>query len=180
MPGIFFTADSHHGHEKIIQLEMRPFATIQEMDETLVRNWNEVVAKGDLVYHLGDFGMGPGLPKIIERLNGCINLICGNHDNNNIWKIRKMFCSYLPYHEITVDGQKIVLCHYPFRSWHNSHRGSWSLYGHCHGKVPSLGKSLDVGVMCHDWKPVSFERVKEIMAALPGFDIHDSPLDDDD
>lgn len=59
---IFFIGDAHFGHKGIINFEttksFRPFSTIVEHDEELVRRWNSVVKKGDLVWHLGDFCFG--------------------------------------------------------------------------------------------------------------------------
>ena len=62
--------------------------------------------------------------------------------------------------------RRIVLCHYAFRVWNKSHRGAWHLYGHSHGSLPDDPNSLsfDAGVDCHEFTPISYERVKEIMA----------------
>ena len=62
--------------------------------------------------------------------------------------------------------QLIVLCHYAFRVWRNAHHGSWHLYGHSHGSLPSAGRSMDVGVDCHDFSPISYEQVKTAFACL--------------
>src|SRR4051812_25435002 len=82
MEQIFFTSDHHFGHANIIRYSERPFADVEEMNESLITNWNAVVGENDVVYHLGDIFMTP-LPaaKAIRRqLNGRIRLIRGNHD----------------------------------------------------------------------------------------------------
>ena len=79
---IFFTADTHWGHRNIIKYCQRPFADVDEMNETLITNWNNSVGKDDIVFHLGDFAMGGSADwsRLLDRLNGRIYLILGNHD----------------------------------------------------------------------------------------------------
>ena len=80
---IFIISDTHFGHENIIKYCNRPFKDVKEMDETLIKNWNEVVSNKDTVLHLGDFGLGNKeyIASIVNRLNGKKILILGNHDN---------------------------------------------------------------------------------------------------
>ena len=132
------------------------------MNEALIKNWNSVVNVGDTVYHLGDFSF---LPKneteyIFNRLHGIKFLILGNHDHN----VTKHWSGVFQYKEININGTEIVLMHYAMRVWNKSHHGSWHLYGHSHGTLPDDGKSLsfDVGVDCHNYHPISFEKVSEI------------------
>lgn len=167
----FFTADSHFGDSGLIKLDNRPFSSAEEMDETMIRNWNSVVTNADHVYHLGDFGRASdasqgNLLAVIKRLNGNIHLIAGNHDSNNVWKHRKQFASWQDYKEINVEGQWIVLCHYPMRSWRHLHKGGWHLFGHVHGNMGPWGKSFDVGVKTNGWTPLSFPQVAAKMATL--------------
>lgn len=102
-----YVSDTHFGHANILSLCNRPFSSAGEMDNYMVRRWNEAVAPGDLV------------------------------------------------------GELVVLCHYPLRSWHRSFRGSWHFYGHCHGSVPGLGRSRDVGVDVADvaFTPRTFQEL---------------------
>ena len=81
-PKIWFTSDTHFGHKNIIKFSERPFSDVEEMDEVMIRRWNEVVGKDDTVYHLGDFAfLSTGkLRQLISRLNGKICLVNGNHD----------------------------------------------------------------------------------------------------
>lgn len=78
----FWTSDLHFGHAKIIEYCNRPFGSVDEMNEILIRNWNETVAPDDVVWVLGDVAMGKiaeTLP-LVSRLNGVLLLVTGNHD----------------------------------------------------------------------------------------------------
>jgi calcineurin-like phosphoesterase family protein len=170
----WFTSDTHFGHANIIKYSKRPFADAVEMNEAIISNWNNVVQDGDLVYHLGDFvfaGRDKQMANIIfgnlfRRLKGMIILIKGNHDQV-AWANREQFYSSSDsYREIEINGQTITLCHYAMRVWNHSHHGAWHLYGHSHGSLPDDPNSLsfDCGVDCHNYKPLNFEQVKEIMS----------------
>ena len=82
---LFFTSDTHFFHEGIIKFCKRPYATVEEMNETLIRNWNETVPENGTVFHLGDFAFGGWREWMSDynRLNGKIYLILGNHDLKN-------------------------------------------------------------------------------------------------
>lgn len=170
MNNIWLTSDTHFGHKNIMRYCNRPFNSIEEHDAALIDNWNALVKPNDTVYHLGDFCFGTqeeDFNKYFKRLNGQIILIKGNHDKL-AWKFRHSFAaSYDSYKEIRVDGQKVTLCHYSMLVWNCSHHGAFHLYGHSHGSLPDNPNSLsfDCGVDCHDYRPISWERVKEIMAA---------------
>lgn len=80
---VFVIADTHFNHENIIGYCNRPFKDTKEMDEIMIKNWNETVSKNDIVIHLGDLGLGNKeyISSIVKRLNGKKILIFGNHDN---------------------------------------------------------------------------------------------------
>lgn len=80
---VFIISDTHFAHAAIINYCNRPFASVEEMDETMIKNWNETVSNKDVVIHLGDFGLGKKeyIASIVKRLNGKKILILGNHDN---------------------------------------------------------------------------------------------------
>lgn len=82
MPKIFFTSDLHFGHKNIIRFDNRPFSTVEEMDEALIRNWNAKVSDEDTVYVLGDISWynDAKTSEIINSLHGHKILIKGNHD----------------------------------------------------------------------------------------------------
>jgi len=173
---LFWTADHHFGHKNIISHANRPFASVHEMNSTMVSRWNSVVQPGDTVYHLGDmfWGNPTGMMAIFERLNGNIHLIQGNHDQlSKKPAFRDRFTSIQPFLELGVGdleaprGKRlIVMCHYALRTWNMKHWGSWSLYGHSHGALPDdpNALALDVGVDCWDFTPASYEQIKERMA----------------
>lgn len=73
---VFFTADTHFGHERTLRLSRRPFTTVAAMDIAMVNNWNRVV--DDIVYHLGDFGN----LEIASNLAGQVSFLPGNYDNH--------------------------------------------------------------------------------------------------
>ena len=173
---IYFTADSHFRHagngpnRGVIAYCNRPWSSIEEHDEALIENWNKTVSKKDEVYHLGDFSFGKNkdVRKLRFRLNGKIHLILGNHDYRN--KVNRLENTFSSIHElITIkhERQIIVLCHYALRVWDRSRYNTWQLYGHSHGNLSSVGKQLDVGVDSHNYRPISFEEVKEIMKTKP-------------
>jgi calcineurin-like phosphoesterase family protein len=165
----WFTSDTHFGHANIIKYCNRPFKSLEEMDKTIINNWNKVVSAGDIVYHLGDFCFGredSTFDFYLRRLNGLIIFIKGNHDKL-AWRNRRHFYrAYDSYFEEEVNEQSITLCHYSMNVWNKSHYGAWHLYGHSHGTLPDNPHSLsfDCGVDCTEFTPLSFEQVKEKMA----------------
>lgn len=168
--GVWFTSDLHFGHANILTYSERPFDDVRDMEESLILNWNACVQPGDRVYMLGDFALCDveRATKIAKRLNGQKFLIFGNHDKR--LRKDKEFLSLWVWardlESIEVDGQKLVLCHYPMVTWHGSHRGAWMLHGHCHGSLRDDPHALrvDVGVDAWQYMPVSFEEVANRMS----------------
>lgn len=173
MSNIFFTSDHHFDHRNIIKFQPATRSTyqnVEEMNETLIYYWNDIIKPEDIVYYLGDFGFGTEnkINEILQRLNGKIHYIRGNHDKtiDRSFSIKKRFESYDRFgKEITIDGNFIVLSHYCFEIWNRHHYGSWNLYGHSHGsyKDTSGRKRYDVGVDNNNMKPISYEEVRDIM-----------------
>jgi len=159
----FFTADEHYNHKNIIKYCDRPFSSIEEMNKELINRHNEVVSANDCVIHAGDFGFFSSEREVNEylrKLNGNHILLRGSHDK---WMNSR-------YHEIwtkTIDGVKIVVCHYSMKTWPSSHYNAWQLYGHSHGRLTSIGKQMDVGVDTNNYYPYSFEDIKGIMEYKP-------------
>src|SRR3990167_7191359 len=161
---IYLTADTHFLHGNIREYCSRPFQSTLEMDETLINNWNSIISWQDDVYHLGDFALGNIylIDKILNRLQGKIYYIRGNHDQ---WlrksKVAEQRLIWVKdYFELKVQDEEmnltqfLVMSHYPILSWNKASHGSWMLHGHCHGTLNQLNSTtarLDVGVDSHDY-----------------------------
>lgn len=158
----FFTSDEHYGHKNIIAYCNRPFSTIEEMDEEIIKRHNEVVSKGDIVIHGGDFSLLNSIKdvtiKYINRLNGIHTFLMGSHDYwlKGTSRVKQIW-------EKKIQDQYIVVCHYSMRTWPRSHYGAWQLYGHSHGKLEPLNGQWDIGVDNNNFYPVSFEKLVNIM-----------------
>ena len=129
----FYIADLHFGHKNIIRYDNRPFTSVKEMDDTLIKNWNSVVSSDDTVYILGDLGWynNDRLTAIMYSLNGHKILIKGNHDSMST-NLYMAFDKVVDYLEINDNGTKVVMSHYPMPFWNGQFRDSVHLYGHVH------------------------------------------------
>ena len=173
----FFTSDTHFYHTNIIKYCNRPFKDVEQMNEVMIANWNRVIGTDDTVFHLGDFCLGGAAEwtKILDRLNGKIYLIMGNHDLKNI---RQGFISRFEHvamqMHIEVGKQRIYLCHFPFLCFEGWYKEVWQLFGHVHTRKNNTGNDAcrlqylyptqyDVGVDNNNFTPVSFEQVKRII-----------------
>ena len=170
---IYFTSDLHLGHKNIIKLCHRPFASLEEMDETLVSNWNQVVTNGDTVYIIGDlmFRTQNHPLDVLIRVRGKKNLILGNHDRGWLNKIEAadFFKSVESYSEISDGKRKLALCHYPMMSWGGTGKGSYLIHGHIHNNrdaaywplLASMDHALNASVEINLYKPVTFDQLVE-------------------
>lgn len=183
---IHFCSDLHFGHNNIIKYSNRPFSSVGDMNEGLIRNWNAVVKPDDTVWYLGDlsFSKYNETKNILRRLNGRKHLIMGNHDGDieRNWDDlldNNLVDSIQHYKELKAGGQLFILFHFGQRVWNKSHHGSIHLYGHSHGSLPPHGKSVDVGVDCKEitseYRPVSLDEVVAYMSNRKGevVDHHD-------
>jgi len=133
---IYYIADLHLGHENVIEFDNRPFLNVEEMNNTLISNWNSKVTNDDFVYILGDFAWAKEnmWPEILSKFNGIKTLIRGNHDPKEFSKESKKYLADIKdYKEITDNGRRVIMCHYaiPFhRSAYNDN--CYMLYGHVH------------------------------------------------
>ena len=179
---IFFTSDTHFGHQNIIRFCNRPFASKEKMDEELIRRWNSKVGPDDIVFHLGDFcwGGSQAWNDVLDKLNGKIYLCLGNHDLKNIRQgyIERFEDVQFQYY-IRIEDKVIYLNHVPFATVPGGYRGEkavWQLFGHIHtnpypecvGKDDERCSNLmatqyDVGVDNNDFYPISFNEVKQII-----------------
>lgn len=149
---IYFTGCSHYGHTNIIRLANRPFTSVEEMNETLITNWNKVVKTTDTVYHLGDFAYkGEDSKTYIQKLKGNIILIQGNHDPVN-WGDH--------YKEFKYEKRLFVLCHYPIEEWNGFFRGTIHIHCHTHKTELKSGTNrFNVTVEACQYKPISIDEI---------------------
>ena len=128
-----YISDLHFGHQNCLYFDGRPFKTVEEMNEEMIRRWNSAVAPEDHVYILGDFHWGKEAQwqEVLERLNGQKTLIQGNHDITP-QKTRKYFADIKEYKVVEDNGRKVVLSHYPMPCYRNHFYGWFHLYGHVH------------------------------------------------
>lgn len=160
---VFFTADTHFGDHRTINIWRRPFTDTAEMDEALVDRWNTTIGPDDEVWHLGDFARrADAVPELLARLNGRKHLLRGNNDPEATGTYEGWH-SVADYAELDCDGHKLVLCHYPFRSWNAQHRGAINLHGHSHGRLKPMPRQFDVGSDVHGFAPVTLAQ----LLALP-------------
>ena len=150
---IFFTSDLHLGHENCIRLCNRPFSSIEEMDETLIENWNHKVTGKDTVYILGDLIYRSQKPpeEYLRRLQG-----------------KKQFFESVNNLLYVADGKRQhTLCHYPMMSWPHIMR-CYMVFGHIHGNtdadywplIQANERMLNAGVDVNHFEPVTFEEME--------------------
>jgi len=157
----YFTSDTHFGDWRPIRIDRRPFKTPDAMDEAMIARWNETVGPGDTVWHLGDFALGPPPERVaglLRGLNGEKHLIVGNNDGEGTLAAPG-WSSVRHYAEIAVDGRRLVLCHYAFRTWNGIGKGAINLHGHSHGRLKPQTRQYDVGVDVWDLRPVTLETI---------------------
>jgi len=174
MNNIWFTSDTHFGHENIIKYCNRPFKTIREMDDALISNWNECVKPDDIVWHLGDFAMMRNPENILRRLNGHINLVYGNHDSKNrgTYETSPHLNSSQDVKLLRIGSVTIWLSHYAHARWPHAHHGALHLFGHSHGNFQGLGRSMDVGVDPLGFYPIHFDAVVKKLSKLTPVEHH--------
>ncbi len=160
---IVITSDHHFFHTKIIEYAERPFDNAIEMNEYMIAKWNSVVSDQDTVYHLGDFSFGgrEKITGIINRLNGRIILIKGNHDNrksDSWWKSVGI--------SDVIDGGVILkdfflLSHKPM--FMNSHMPYCNIHGHIHNNKMESDQYYNICVEHHDYTPIRLDYIIELL-----------------
>lgn len=166
---VFFTADTHFGHGGALGLYRRPFGSVAAMDAAMAAAWQGVVGHDDEVWHLGDFAVGRRVDAaaLLAALPGRKHLVTGNNDPVSTtaapgWQ------SVQAYAEIEVEGTRLVLCHYAFRTWRDMAKGAWNLHGHSHGRLAPLPHQVDVGVESWAFQPVTLATVKRKQRSRSG------------
>ena len=177
MPSVFLVSDTHFGHAGVCRFttktgeKLRPWTDPDEMDEEMVKRWNETVGPKDKVYHLGDVVINRKALKIMHRLNGDKVLIRGNHDIFKDEDYREHFRELRAYH--VMNG--MILSHIPIHT-ESLGRFGVNIHGHLHSNrvmyrdLFSDEELLDTRYHCvcveqTDFRPILFEdvikRIKE-------------------
>ena len=191
MSNRFLISDTHFGHTNTWQKftlpdgsPLRPFTSTEEMDETMVDNWNRVVRPQDTVYHLGDVVIARRCLETVKRLNGRKILIRGNHD---IFKDKDYYeAGFEQIHGVRVFVDKFILSHIPLHPDCVGERFKRNVHGHLHGNrimrltvfqginvvLDTFGKTyqtydvdpryLSVCVEQINFTPVSFDEVENM------------------
>lgn len=183
---IFYIADTHFSHERIIKPDNRPFKSVEEMDNFLIEKWNSRVTKRDAVYIAGDFcwGTRKDVIKLLRRLNGNKTLILGNHDKAIRSSYNMPLNEVTHYKEVKDNGRIVCISHYPnllFRA-HRRENG-YHLYGHVHNtkeyevvkkwtqelkdnvEIQSKGQCFNIGVMM-PWMNYAPRTLDEILEGV--------------
>lgn len=173
---LYFSSDHHMNHEAAIRMCNRPFATVEEMNRTLIDNINARVHKNDTLYLLGDItnkGTVASANELIAQIK-CPNkiLVRGNHDKNYDKTLFKEIHNLTEIH-VGMGGKNysITLCHFDMNSWYKSRHGSLHLHGHIHSKYGEYNflmreqgiRRYDVGVDANHFMPVSLEEILTFM-----------------
>ena len=140
---IYYIADTHLNDQKIFDKCKRPFNSLEEMNKTIIDNWNNRVNDDDIVYVLGDIikDDDESAIELFRNLNGHKHLIVGNHDHILIDKIRESnIFESIKFIDVIIDNnQKICICHYPLMDWMEFNRNGLFVYGHIHNKTSNNG-----------------------------------------
>lgn len=197
---IYFTSDLHLGHRNVIKFCDRPFRDVYEMDQTLIKNWNETVSQNDYIFNLGDlafFKNQPDNKALIEKLNGKKYFILGNHCSRKQFDLCKDqlnllsdICTlwvFIDKNDQRFPNKKfyeIILCHYPLLCYSHSQNGTYNFFGHIHSRknqpmiefnkplqFPHM-RYMDVGTDRHDYKPVSLQQILNEIKNYPYWDMH--------
>lgn len=163
MNKIWLIGDTHFSHQKIIEYCNRPFRTVEEMNEILIKNWNSCIGKNDVVIMMGDFALC-GKEKIIEignKLKGRKHLLLGNHDGGSNDTYRAAGFEYIYKYPILLD-EKYIISHYPQKIFSD---GYINIHAHTHNN-PTFShftkNSFCTSVELNNYKPILFEDIKEL------------------
>ena len=146
MPAVFLVSDTHFGHAGVCrfthpddpEVKLRPWDNPDEMDEEMIRRWNDTVRPNDKVYHLGDVVINRKALKTLSRLNGDKVLIRGNHDIFRDDEYREYFRELRAYH--VMNG--LILSHIPV---HEASLGRFgcNIHGHLHASRVKKARGVD-------------------------------------
>ena len=178
---IWFTSDIHFNHFNVIKYCNRPWTTVEDMNETIIKNYNSKVQPTDTCWILGDLTLasfkiaGP----LIQRLNGKKFLVQGNHDKYSRGQYLALgFTEIFQEVQLKIVGHRLLLSHFPYKpspeqltedlrylDRRPDNKGSWLLHGHRHSNKETCVRSnmIDVGVDAWNYFPVSLQQIESIL-----------------
>ncbi len=180
----WFTSDLHFGHKNVIEFCHRPFSSLEDMNETLIKNWNHSVSKSETIVVVGDLALckfKDFLP-IAQRLNGRKILVQGNHDGYSVGQYNSAGFDVVQEMVINLCGQRTRLSHFPYayKWWrqlfaHKSEKrfmekrpprrdNEYLIHGHTHSKFQHKDNRIHVGVDAWNFKPVHLSQIESIMS----------------
>ena len=163
-------SDTHFGHAGVCRfthldtgIKIRPWTDPNEMDEDMVRMWNELVAPNDRVYHLGDVVINRRCLPTLDRLNGKKVLIRGNHDIFKLEEYARYFEDIRGCKVLSKEG--IIMTHIPV---HISQLERWkvNVHGHLHSNVLVDPRYINVCVEQIGFKPISLDEILDRVSKL--------------
>ena len=156
---IWITSDTHFFHHNIIKYEQRPYKDIDEMNQELIKNWNELVAPDDLVYFLGDFGIGKAedLRQILISLNGKISIVRGNHDDSISKMLEIGFASIADQLHLKYMGIMCFFTHVPQQP--SQLDEVINIHGHIHGKQKFGERTINVSTDAWEYRPIELKEL---------------------
>ena len=186
---IYFTSDLHLGHANAIKFTNRPFQSLEQMNDGLIRNINETVMANDELWILGGFAFKVNMDaakQFRDQINcKTVHMITGNHDKD--YTRDHIFQSVQHYKELKTEYGKFILFHYPIYEWNGAHNGTIHLHGHIHSTGAYNNTNLkkryadrfpektfmedsalklriyDVGVDANNYRPISIAQIAELM-----------------
>lgn len=166
---IYYISDTHFGHEKIINMCNRPYNNIKDMNEDIIKRWNNKVKPEDDIYFLGDFAYkisNIDAISILKRLNGKKHFIKGNHDKESFLNTiteNKLVEEVNYYQEINDNGRRVILFHYPIEDWNGQYHGSYHLFGHIHNNKNNyyriIKNRFNVSIETVNYEPQTLDEI---------------------
>jgi calcineurin-like phosphoesterase family protein len=164
----YITSDTWFGRPQILQIANRKFNNVDEMDATLIKNWNKVVKKNDVVFHLGNFAWDPQTTrKVLRKLNGQIYFLVGSADEAFLDVSHE-------FENVTILEDQIlelpqfdsIICHYPLEVWNGKDSGTIHFHGHTtFSHKTDLSNSNRVNACTDYWNytPVNYLTIKDFI-----------------
>ena len=163
----FFVSDTHFGHKNFLTFKndagkpIRDFETVEAMDEYLVAQWNSVVGRDDLVWHLGDVVWSRETARrILPRLKGRKRLILGNHDDLAAHDLLAYFQDVQLWRNFSTEG--FVCSHLPLRD-ETLRDGAINVHGHIHEKASPTPRHINICVERMGYTPVALDTLAEMV-----------------